>query len=88
MRDADGPWRPTRGARVRIRPRPHAPDDEPPPPAGVWYVIDRGPQPMTWWVKAVDLEAQAWAAAHPGDITSGCWLASGKHLDPFNRARV
>lgn len=81
-------WKPTRGARVRIAPRKRAAPDEPPPPAGVWYVIERGPNPLTWWVQATDLEAKHWASTHPGDVTSGCWLAPAGQLVPINGIRI
>ena len=81
-------WKPERGSRVRILPPTKAAKDEPAPPCGVWYVIERGPQPLTWWVKAVSLDAQLWARQHPGDVVSGCWLAPGNRLDPINRARI
>jgi hypothetical protein len=81
-------WRPTIGARVRVTPRPKAPDDEPPPPLGVWRILDRAPERGTWWLQAADSEARLWLAAHPKQNQSGCIVAEGTRLKPHDRLRV
>lgn len=79
-------WRPKSGSRVRLRPRQK--DFDRPIPTGVWCVIDRAPGHMNWWVKATDLEAQAWASQHPGEIVSQCWIAHADQLDPVSGVRL
>jgi hypothetical protein len=54
-------WAPKPGSHVVILARPGAPADEPPPPSGVWVVIDRAPEPRAWWVMPHDGEAKVWA---------------------------
>lgn len=81
-------WKPERGSRVKVTPSPRAAADEPPPPPGIWYVIERGPEPLTWWVHATDPAAKDWAARHPGDIRSNCWLAPANRLVPLNGIRI
>lgn len=54
-------WAPRPGAHVRILPDPKAAPDVPPPPPGVWWVVDRAPEPTHWWVMPKDAEAKAWA---------------------------
>lgn len=56
-------WKPRPGAHVRLLPNPKAAPDEPPPPVGVWWVVDRAPFPRCWWVQPYDDEAWAWANA-------------------------
>lgn len=84
----DTGWRPKPGSRVRLRPLPKQPPDVPPPPSGVWTILDRAPGHMQWWVQATDLEAKAWASQHPGDVSSGCWNAHADQLDPVNAVRL
>jgi hypothetical protein len=60
-------WAPRPGARVRILPDPKAAPDVPPPPAGVWYVVDRAPESTHWWLWPSDPEAKAWASASPSN---------------------
>lgn len=83
-------WTPTLGASVRFRPLSDiSPADAAPPPAGIWKLIshnDRGPQ--NWWALAVDPDARAWAAAHPGDVISGCLDARGQDLTPVSGIRI
>lgn len=81
-------WAPALGALVRFRERDNRPPDEAPPPPGTWKLIsrnDRGPQ--HWWAMAINDDARAWAAAHPGDVLSGCIDADGSHLTPVNGVR-
>lgn len=55
-------WRPRTGGHVRILGRPNAAPDEPLPPPGVWWVVDRAPEPQTWWVHPLDAAAHLWVA--------------------------
>lgn len=79
-------WAPKPGGHVRIAADPKAAPDVPPPPAGVWVVIDRAPEARTWWVQARDEDAKAWAAAHRGDVVSGCVAVAGRWLTPASTA--
>lgn len=54
-------WAPKAGSRVVILPATGAAADEPPPPSGVWVVIDRAPEPTCWWVMPQDGDAKVWA---------------------------
>jgi hypothetical protein len=78
-------WTPRPGSRVRILPDPKAAADEPLPPAGVWYVIDRAPEPTHWWLWAHDDEAKAWTAASPSN--AGWPAASRCPLAGWSRPR-
>lgn len=53
-------WAPKPGSRVLILPPVKAPADAPPPPPGVWWVVDRAPEPSCWWVMPHDGEAKVW----------------------------
>jgi anti-sigma factor RsiW len=64
-------WAPKPGSRVVILARPGAPADEPPPPPGVWVVIDRAPEPRAWWVMPHDGEAKVWAVVARAGRTGG-----------------
>lgn len=80
-------WAPRPGARVRILPNPKAAPDEPPPPAGVWWVIDRAPGATEWWVLPHDDTARAWSSARPPHPTFGRALALGyRRLTPASTA--
>ena len=79
-------WAPKPGGHVRIVADPKAAADVPPPPAGIWWVVDRAPEPRTWWVKAHDGDAKTWATDHPGDVISGCVAVSGRWLVPASTA--
>jgi len=55
-------WAPRPGGHVRILQDPKAAPDVPPPPPGVWFVVDRAPAATSWWVYPYDAEAKAWAS--------------------------
>jgi hypothetical protein len=80
-------WTPRPGSRVRILPDPKAAADEPLPPAGVWYVIDRAPEPTHWWLWAHDDEAKAWTAASPSNARlARCLSLPSRRLVPTSVA--
>jgi hypothetical protein len=54
-------WAPRPGGHVRLLPDPKAAPDVPPPPPGVWWVVDRAPEATHWWVYPWDAEAKVWA---------------------------
>lgn len=53
-------WVPKPGSRVIVLARQGAPADEPPPPPGIWVVIDRAPEARCWWLMPHDGEAKVW----------------------------
>jgi len=81
-------WAPRIGATVRFKTDVPSNGDQPLPP-GNWKLIshnDRGLQ--NWWALAVDPDSRAWAAAHPGEVMSGCIDARSIDLCPINGIRA
>jgi hypothetical protein len=79
-------WAPHQGGHVRIVADPKAPADAAPPPAGIWWVVDRAPEAHMWWLRASDDDALAWVADHPGEVVQGCVQTSGRWLIPASTA--
>jgi len=80
-------WAPRIGAVVRFQD--DGSNSDRPLPPGNWKLIshnDRGLQ--NWWALAVDHDARAWAAAHPGDVISGCVDARSVDLQPIHGIRA
>ena len=82
-------WAPRLGAIVRFRvDEDRTREDRPLPPPGNWKLISRNDRGLqNWWAMAIDADARAWAAAHPGDVISGCVDAAGNDLTPVNGVR-
>jgi hypothetical protein len=82
-------WSPELGAVVRFRPHEGPTEADRPLPPGKWKLISRNDRgPLNWWALGLDDDARAWAAAHPGDIISGCIDALGTDLTPINGIRI
>jgi hypothetical protein len=66
-------WSPKPGSRVVVLPETKAAADVPPPPPGVWVVIDRAPEATAWWVQPADGESRAWAVASMAGRPRQAW---------------
>lgn len=86
-------WAPRPGGHVRVLPDPKAAPDAPAPPDGVWWVVDRAPDPQHWWVMPKDEEAKTWTvlqrAGRSKDVLPVGWPAqsiSARRLMPASTA--
>jgi hypothetical protein len=68
-------WAPKPGSRVVLLPATNPAPDAPPPPPGVWVVIDRAPEPRCWWLMPHDGESKAWSVASMGGRARDQWPA-------------
>lgn len=67
-------WVPKRGSRVIVLPDPKALPDAPEPPAGRWWVLDKGDEDTGfWWVMPDDGESRVWATV----------AVAGRHRDEW-----
>lgn len=68
-------WAPKPGYKVRINPETNPAPDAPPPPPGVWWVVDRAPEGGAWWVMPADGESRVWGVVAMAGRARDSWPA-------------
>jgi|1185.fasta_scaffold152195_2 hypothetical protein len=78
-----GNWTARPGSRVTCKPMKK--DGNATPPPGMWRILDRAPDPQSWWLMALDEQSKEHAKRHG---KSGCISRSSHGLDPVDRVRL